>query len=108
MVFCEEIPKAVLFSKVMILKTNTVDTQVPPGLQFECNFQCSTSWARTAVAKFFTLQAQAIAGLSSCREVACYSEILRISYNFVRDSIISRLYEEKFLTNIGLLSQRFQ
>ena len=43
--------------------------------------------ARIAMAKFFTLQAQAIAGFSSCGEAACYPEILRISYNFVQDNI---------------------
>ena len=32
----------------------------------------------TGPAKFFTLQAQAIAGFSSCGEAACYPEILRI------------------------------
>ena len=43
--------------------------------------------ARIAMAKFFTLQAQAIAGFSSCGEAACHPEILRISYNFVQDNI---------------------
>ena len=38
--------------------------------------------ARIAMAKFFSFQAQAIAGFSSCGEAACYPEILRISYNF--------------------------
>ena len=42
---------------------------------------------RIAKAKFFTLQAQAIAGFSSCGKAACYPEILRISYNFVQDNI---------------------
>ena len=65
------------------------DTQIPPGLQFEGTFQCGimtsgrTSRARTDMAKFFTLQAQAIAGFSSCGEVACYPKFLRISYNSV-------------------------
>ena len=39
------------------------------------------------MAKFFTLQGQAIAGFSISGEVACYPEILRISYNFVQDNI---------------------
>ena len=43
--------------------------------------------ARITMAKFFILQAQAIAGFSSCGEAACYPEILRISYNFVQDNI---------------------
>ena len=43
-----------------------------------------TLWA---VTKFCTLQAQAIAGFSSCGEATCYPEILRISYNFVQDNI---------------------
>ena len=40
-----------------------------------------------AMAKFFTLQAQAIVGFSSCGEAACYPEILRILYNFAQDNI---------------------
>ena len=40
--------------------------------------------ARIAMAKFFILQAQAIAGFSSCEEAACYPEILRISYNLYK------------------------
>ena len=49
---------------------------------FECGAMKSgrTSRARTALAKFFTLLAQAIAGFSSCGEVACYPQILGISY----------------------------
>ena len=71
-----------------------------------------TSRARTAVAKFSTLQVQAIVGFSSCGEapVACHPEILLISYNSVQDNNIcigSTTYEDKFLTKIGLLSQRF-
>ena len=42
------------------------------------------------MAKFFTLQAQAIAGFSSCGEAVCYPEILRISYNFIQDNICNR------------------
>ena len=34
--------------------------------------------AHTAVTKFCILQAQAIAGFSSCGEAGCYPEILRI------------------------------
>ena len=55
-------------------------TQVPPGLQFKGTFECGTmtsgctSQPRTAMAKFLT-----IAGFLSCREVACYPEILRMS-----------------------------
>ena len=63
--------------------------QVPPGLQFEGTFECwtitpgRTSPPRTALAKFFTLQAQAVVGFSSCGEVTCSPKIFRISYNFV-------------------------
>ena len=50
-----------------------------------------------AVAKFCTLQAQAIAGFSSCGEAACYPEILRISYNFVQDNIcIGQIMKTRF------------
>ena len=53
-------------------------TQVPSGLEFEGIFECATitlgrtSRTRTAVAKFFILQAQANPGFSSCGEVAYY------------------------------------
>ena len=47
--------------------------------------------------KFCTLQAQAIAGFSSCGEATCYPEILRISYNFVKDN-----YDAPCLTKITL------
>ena len=49
-----------------------------------------------AVVKFFTLQAQAIAG-SRGRQPACYPEILRISYNFVQDNIcIGQIMKTRF------------
>ena len=52
---------------------------------------------RMAVAKFFTLQAQAIAGFSSCGEAVCYPEILRISYNFVHNNIrIGQIMKTRF------------
>ena len=60
-------------------------TQVPPSLQFEGTFEYGTmtsgctSQPRTAMAKFLTVQTQAIAGFSSCREVACYPMTLRMS-----------------------------
>ena len=48
-------------------------------------------------AKFFTLQAQAIAGFSSCEEANCYPELLRISYNFVQDNIcIGQIMKTRF------------
>ena len=53
--------------------------------------------ARMAMAKFFTLQAQAIAEFSSCGEAACYPEILRIWYNFVQGNIcIGQIMKTRF------------
>ena len=57
--------------------------------------------ARMALAKFSTLQAQAIAGFSSCGETACYPEILRISLQFcTRQHLYWANYEDTFLTKI--------
>ena len=46
----------------------------------------SVFYGSLSYGKFFTLQVQAISELSSCGEVTCYPEILRISYNLVRNN----------------------
>ena len=65
--------------------TSQFGTQVKKCLQFHDVRTYLT--ACMAMATFFSLQAQAIAGFSSCGEAACYPEILRISYNFVQGNI---------------------
>ena len=56
--------------------------------------------ARIAMAKFFTLQAQAIAGFSSCGEAACYPEILFFLFLEIFIQNMQFIYTDICLNNL--------
>ena len=82
---------------ILVVTTDTINiskfgTQVPKCLQHERLFNAGPRHQDVLHGpaqprqNFFTLQAQAIVGFSSCREVTCYPEILLISCRFAQNN----------------------